>query len=517
MQDGWGYGPNIFYNPISTYIPCIIALFTETFINSIKIFFCLNIFLAAEFMYMFTKNITKKNSIGIMTAVIYILNPYYLGNIFIRGAIGEIAALTFLPLLFLGLYDLIERQGKKHYFIIIGAVGIALSHNITLVYSAIFSIIYFLINIRKIIKKPKEIIKYCIIDIIFITTLTAFYTIPLMMNKTNADYAIFDHELMWTNNKFASDNTIKIEDLFDNNKDNVVIYKIGLPIIIGITLLLLFQVKIKENDRKILTTFLILGIGAIFIATKYFPWDKVPEFFCVLQFPWRMLGFANFFLSFCAGYGIINFLELKFKDKDDILIGFVVIISFLSMLYVYKYSGLEIQDKEDDHLYEEYYGSVEKLNIDLLNKEYLPVKAYEKSNDYLKERDKDKVSVIKGRAEIKEYNKTNNKIEIKIRNTYAGTILEFPYLYYLGYKAEAITDTGEQIEIETFESKNGFVAIEVPDKDTNIIIVEYKIPKGYKIAYFISAISFITAIIIVIFKIKNSKKINKSVETNKIQ
>ena len=456
-------------------------------------------------MYIFLKNIFNKKSIAILGSMIYILNPYYLGNIFTRGAIGEAAALTFLPLLFLGLYDLTKREGKKQYFIIIGTVGIAPSHNITLFFAAIFSVIYMIFNIPEIIKKPKKIIKYCIIDFLFIITLTAFYTVPLYLNKTNAEYSIFDNTRMWTNNDFAADNAIEITELFKNNPENTVIYKLGIPTIIGIfcLLVLLIKRKIKKEDMKTILTFMFLGLLSIFIATRYFPWKKVPEILCILQFPWRMLGFADLFLSLCASYGIINFLELKFKDQEDVLIGCTAIISFLTMIYAFNYSGIEIQDNSNDIGYEEYFSSEEKLDLNYLNKEYLPVNSQDNLYNYVLVRNKDTVSILKGRAEIKNQSKDDYKTEIEIRNTYEGTEIEFPYLYYLGYEAIAITDEGKEIEIETFESKNGFVSVEVPDKDVTKIIVQYKTPILYKIAYFISAVSLVVGLFLLYKKQKN--------------
>ncbi len=67
---------------------------------------------------------------------------------------------------------------------------------------------------------------------------------------------------------------------------------------------------------------------------------------------------------------------------------------------------------------------------------------------------------------------------------------------------------GEKINIDTFESENGFVAINIEDKDLEKIEVEYKTPKEYKIAYIISIISFIIGIIYIIIQmlIKNNNK-----------
>ncbi len=434
--NGWGYAPNLFYNPLSTYVPCIIFLITDSYVIGIKIFIIIMMFLAGIFMYHFAKNITKKDTVGLLAGVLYVTNPYYLCNIFVRGAIGEISALTFLPLLFLGLYDLFERDGKKQYYIVIGTIGIALSHNITLFFAAIFSVIYMLLNINRIKENPKKIIKYCIIDLIFIVTMTAFYTVPLFLNKANAEYAIFDNALMWTNNDFASQNAIELKDLIINNSEEGLIFKIGIPIIVGIILLLFLEKHIDENIKKIVTIFFGFSLLCIFMATKYFPWEYVPETLCILQFPWRMLGYSAFFLSFCSAIGINLALEIKFKDRIDILITCITTICLLILVYLSTASGIKNINKDEEKNIEEYFVEAKELSYMQINIEYLPKNAYLKLDSYLSNREKNSVIVLSGETNIVKSNKEGLRTEIEIENiNNNNTILEFPYLYYLGYEA----------------------------------------------------------------------------------
>lgn len=507
LCNGWGYAPNLFYNPLTTYIPCVFAIFTNNFILAVKLFLCCNIFITAELVYLFSKKISKNENIGFISAVIYILNPYYLGEFFIRGAAGEIAALTFLPLLFLGLYNLVEEDGKKHIYIIVGTVGIALSHNITLVFAAIFSGLYLLFNIKLVIKKYKQLIKYCSIDLLFIVLLTAFYTVPLYLNKTNTDYAIFNSKYMYTNNEFAEENAIKTNELFENIEERMVICKIGWPIIIGCTLLLIFGVEIDKKKLKTIIIFAILGFIGIFMSTEYFPWGKVPEALCILQFPWRLLGFAYLFLSICAAYGMITFVELIFKSKKIVIFISLLIISILSMVYAFKYSGIKIKDKENDEYFESYYTNYEnEINYEMIVKDYLPVKAFKKMFTYLPYRDSETVSVIKGRTEIFKQKKDGLKMEIELKPVYDETIIEFPYLYYLGYEAKITETGGKEYKSEVIESENGFVAVRIKNKEIEKIVVEYKTPILYKIAYIVSIVSFVCGLGIIIHNRLKMKK-----------
>ena len=66
-------------------------------------------------MYELLKEITKKNKISLLGSIMYMCAPYALVNIYTRMALGEISAYAFFPILFLGIYNLINGNGKKTY------------------------------------------------------------------------------------------------------------------------------------------------------------------------------------------------------------------------------------------------------------------------------------------------------------------------------------------------------------------------------------------------------------------
>ena len=57
-------------------------------------------------MYSFSKKLTKNKLIATLIAILYMLMPYHLTDMYIRNAIGEFLSYIFVPLVFLGLYNL---------------------------------------------------------------------------------------------------------------------------------------------------------------------------------------------------------------------------------------------------------------------------------------------------------------------------------------------------------------------------------------------------------------------------
>ena len=99
--NGFGYSWNIFYSPITAYIPLIFRIIGMNFTNCIKLFMFVTVFLSGYFMYKFVKKVTRKNNVAILAAMLYILLPYRITDMYIRNALAELTSFTFLPLVFL--------------------------------------------------------------------------------------------------------------------------------------------------------------------------------------------------------------------------------------------------------------------------------------------------------------------------------------------------------------------------------------------------------------------------------
>lgn len=143
--NGAGYSMNLFYPPLVTYLPLLIKLFTSSYMEALKIFGALCIIASGITMYQFVYQVTEKRSIALFSAFFYMIAPYKLANVYKRFAIGEFAAMVFIPWVFLGLYNLFKQDKKKHYYIAIGAIRInVISYCNYIIYSNILYNLYFI-------------------------------------------------------------------------------------------------------------------------------------------------------------------------------------------------------------------------------------------------------------------------------------------------------------------------------------------------------------------------------------
>ena len=451
-------------------------------------------------MYNFLYDVSKKREIAILGAVIYAFIPYRLETIFNRFAIGEFTAYIFFPMLFHGLFNLLKGDGKKHYYIAIAAIGLILTHTISTEYSAIFALLYIIFNFKQL--KNKGVIRKIAINVIFILAITTFFTVPLMEHKILGNYVIFNSTSMKSLPSDVQNSTIKISQLFkDIGEVNGVSFKIGIPLIILTLLGIVSYKKLDKNIRSEYITFAVIAMISLAMVTKLFPWIIMPNILTTLQFAWRMLAFFEFALSIICAINLYYFVEMIAKDKENlynVLFAISIALIIVSMVKIdYNYSYEDEKNLTD----EEYEAQIAEItSIWLINRDYLPqkvdIKALGKS--YLDYRE-NKVYVLDGNATIINEKKEDLQLEFDIENYKANTILELPYIYYLGY-----TVTAEQNEkIQMFESDNGMLAIKLDENiESAHITVKYTGTTIEKVSYLISAISIITFIGYVIYSKK---------------
>ncbi len=512
FMNGFGYALNLFYGPLTTYIPIVIYNIFGTAGLSFKVFSILTVIVSFIAMYKCTYSITKRRSISTISALLYISMPYKLSNIYSRNAIGEFTALIFVPIVFEGLYNILNGDKKKSYLLSIGIIGLVLSHTISTIYMALFCLIYLLLNIDKL--KNIKVWKIFGINIVISFLVCAFYAIPLLEHMLSADYTIFSPQKMGSTPEAVQNTGLSLGDLFANEAgDQEIRFSLGFVTIILSILTFFCYKKIKKDYKDTYISFIILSIITLVMSTKLFPWLLMPNFLTVIQFAWRNLGFFAFFASFVLGVNAIVFAKDILKKevfKDTFIFAVIIsifVFSFLGVLRDWKFDDLSGESLLDKRIKEN-----EKVPVFQVNREYMPLKA-NNDLDYVQNRE-NKTYVISGKAEIIEENKEKLSDDIFIENVESKAVLELPYLYYLGYDAEIKYDDSNFEKLELTESDKGFLEVEIKQCQKAQIKVRYNGTILEKISYIISAFGLIILIIYIIKERRNNGQNKKEKQTN---
>ena len=499
----WGYSMMTFYPQLVTYIPYVLGLISGAFSTGLKIFASLTVIFSGIFMYNLVNEVTKKKGVAFLSAILYMIFPYRFECLFNRFAIGEFTAFVFIPIVFQGLYNLLQGDKKRHYYIAIGATGLLLTHTISTVYTALFCLIFVLFNIKAFFNK--EVIKKCLINIAFILLMSAMFIIPMLEFKFTAEYAILEPDVMKTNAENVYTKTIKPSQfLKDIGEDNGVSFVVGIPFITMILLGILAFRKIDKEHKDFYISFLLLGVISIIMCTYLFPWRFMPDILCTLQYPWRLLGFAFFFFApVCAMnvYYLLNSINKKWLKAIAWLLAIAIIAGFTVM----ELNQYPTNDTSLDAKYEGKNKENPQIDYFAINRDNMPKKALYNQFGYLETR-KDNTEVISGNVNIVSENKEALHLEIEIENAKKDTKLELPYLFYPGYTI-TLEYNGKATKIDYYESEYGFVAINLPeDIETGKITADYTATVLEKTAYAISAISIVGFIVYVICFRKKWKK-----------
>ena len=494
--NNFGYAINVFYPPIVTYLPVLIKFIFENISNSLKIYTYLTIILSGFTMYEFLKEISNKKEIALFSAIIYIFIPYRLETIYTRFAIGEFSAYIFIPLVFLGLHNLLYGDKNKHYYISIGAIGLILTHTLSTEYTAIFSLIYILLNFNKL--KNKEVLKKIAINVIFIITITSFFWIPLLEYRLHSNYSIFSSDAMGYTGADVSQNTISLMQLIKDIDSTKVSFSLGIGFLVFILLGIVTYRKMENKDKSNYLSFLLIAIISLFMATKYFPWRVMPNCISTMQFAWRMLMFFEFACATLCGYNLYTLINILNKNNSKnieklfaVLTSILIVITMSKVNYNYRYEEFK---KTNDNDYEKWIQSQERISPYKINREYLPRKRDKDINKYIATRDYN-IHIIYGKATILEQNKDKLNLKAKLTEVEKETKLELPFINYPGYKIELENDKYKKV-LKYEESEYGFIQITIPEDMENANIkVQYTGTPLEKISYIISIIGVIGFII----------------------
>ena len=488
LANDFGYGTRLFYAPLSynivMLIYSVINFFDFGIVLAVKLSYLLTMFLSGLFMYLFVTKTFKNKWAGLLSAIFYMSFPYHILDIFFRDAISESFFFMCIPLIFLGIEYLFEKQNKKFYLCFISGYVLAIcSHLVLSVYLTGLIVIYLIFNYKKILNKAS--ILRLIISSIMILLLTSPFIIPLVENMLNGNYMVFEYGFMASKDTIMNF-TLDLGDIFylPTEGDKAFYTFSYIAVITFVTVLFCGYKKVENKNTYI--NFIILLFICLFMLTRFFSWDKLPSFLISIQFPYRIEVFVCFFMSVLAA--LIVFLVKKNNQK--IIVTILASISVIFAIYLvnlHDYNNLDLNKVQTS-------GIGETWGL-----EYLPKNAYY-NRDYMLSRNS-KVKVIDGKAKI---DNIINKTPVLIFDIETeGTKIELPRLYYLGYDIKL---NNKQLSYK--ENKNGFIELYV--KESGTITVKYTGTTGYKVALAL----FVGSVIIIIgyFVFTNKKRIKYSVK-----
>lgn len=485
--NNFGYSWNIFYSPLTAYAPLIFRIFSFSYTNCLKIFIFIVNLLSGFAMYKFMFKVTKNKNISTFAAILYVIAPYRLTDIYLRTAIAELTSFVFVPIIFNGLYTIINKE-EKSYLLSWGILGLILTHTIITLYTAILCLIYLLIFIKKL--KNKKVIINLLINLLFGLITSSFYWVGLLQHYFATSYEVFVPGRM-EREEVLKYYKIDFYQLFFTRKEQIMIYAIGLVSVIGLVLTPVAYKKISKDYKKLYTTFLIFGLILTFMTLTIFPFEKLPKILTMIQFTFRLFEFTSFFFAFVVAINYETIIK-DFKLKDILILSAIAMLLLIPYLNKLDYDLRYSEDKLINGV--RVTKNTGRVHAGMASMEYLPSKAFNNLN-YLINREDSIIVLDNENVKINEYTKNKTNIECTVSNIDKKTSIELPYIYYLGYR---IYVNGK--EISYTESEKGFIQVSIEtsmcENETAKIRVRYLGTNEMIIALMFSIIAIIILIII---------------------
>lgn len=516
---GMGIGINLFYGPMLTYLLPILRLilfnWNYAYITLIFIF----ILLAGLFLYKLVLEISKNKTLSCVASILYMTAPYFLSDIYIRGAWGEIPTFTFMPMLFLGLQRVLNNKKWGTTFLWVSATGIILNHMLSIVIVFPFALAYLLSNFRIIHKRQ---IKNIIIAIVITLGLTSFFWLPFLELKFTGLYNIFNTPYLGGipangadevyNNGLAITQYIFTDPLLGSN--GVTQYNLSFPTIIGIAAFFTIRKRIQQSQRRTLARFSVIGIVALLLSLRSILWLHIPESLLNIQFPWRFCIITTMCFSILGAYGIYYALvnlatiskckSVEAKSSLNKIIIYIVVafaifttMPILSTVY-YSYPHTRFEYISHTNQADNYFNKA-------ATREYMPVVPCadpENDNtcswDILSDKDLRRPQIISGEANLESFQKHGTKATLNADILSDNTIIQLPYIYYPGYSITAKnTATNESTKLETRHSPSyGLITVLISSKGHYEITIRYSLTTPSLIGAFITILTVLSLVAI---------------------
>lgn len=508
--DGFGYAYNIFYGPLTSYIAALFRLLHFSWPVAINLTYIFLLIVSGLVMCYAAYKISQNKVIAALSGVLYLFAPYHLVDLFQRVAIGEFAALTFAPLMFLGLYRLVNAEQHAVRCIVISVTAMLLSHNLSLVIFAIAAVIFGLFYAKNLLNV--SVLCSSILAVLIILGLSAFYLVPLAEAKFVGDYGIFDSDYaegyFEANSRSLNAKRLSMADLvwgeYDIDSSVASNASIGL---IALFTIIAFPFVCKKvgnrSERKFIIVLYAISVIMLLLTTAFINWNLMPSFILKMQFPWRFLSVFCVTICFVEGYVIYTLcsdVDLKKQGLFVIIIGLIA-ASNVSKLFDGMPSGARL--------------SSGKMPVDDIARgsagwqaEYLPIQLLcndsecgrKVSSQFLSTRNKE-IEILSGSASISGVQCDGLRVSFHI-DTQDGASVELPLVFYPGYKAVA---NGVLLDVG-YSERAGLVEVEIPSKFSGTVDVYYGLSAGTAVGVGVSLLTVASVGVALFMWSRNKRK-----------
>ena len=436
------------------YIPAILRLFKVSVPMSYNIYMILVNIATAVAALVCGERFFSSLRWGIVASVLYLINPFRLYVMMDLGAgAGMGTALIFLPFLIVGLHETMDRGGIRWKYIAVALWGMASSHVLGFVLSAITIVLYLLFHLKQLKNKTvffalvKAALLFAVMTVGVLAPFIGYYFTD--WNRSALQWTDFYH--------YGAD--------WDRELINL------------ISIAILFIALIGMRGMKHLSRFgrgiFVVGIVSNILALNIFPWilfkpiPFIDSFLSMVQYPFRFHFLTVVSTAFIAAQAICSNMDSRTKRRRKVLWSITVLLGIGIVINFYDYYTSE-------KLF--YSASVGEINT--VMEDYLPEGTQTEwyQTDTGEFSDYDAVQAYS-------YSKHFTNIDCTYTASSDGQYMEFPLFWYPGYTA--FDQNGRPLLVEKGEKNRVRVYLTRSD-DPQELHLYFHVSRIYKLLFVFS-------------------------------
>lgn len=502
-NNGYGYITASVYPGLFLYFPALLRLCGVSLPTAYNLFlFAVNL-ATAFIMYGCTKEMTKSGFAGLFAAVVYTLSTWRMENMLFRAAIGETLAMTFFPVVVLGLYCICKGDSSKWWILTLGCSAVFHSHVISCIFVAILGIVM-LVAFAKDLRKEKRYLAL-IKAVVLTVLLNLWYLLPFIDYYFGVDLVIRHTP----ENREYFDNSIFPAEMFNFFNDQFG-YSQLLPLGIkgsmslslgtGVTFCFVIAVlyfvfrrenKIKDEDfHKVL---FLLAAFILFMSSTLFPSELFQKFRLfnafagIVRMPWRFLSLASPIICIVSAAAAERYVK-GYRQKG-VLIG----VSCLICAITFSVFGTEYTTSFDP-LVKKGLSAPKGYSAGWDNEYFI----FGTNKDLL---EPERYTASGSSVAIISYEKQGTNITVELEGVSNGDSIEVPLLYYPGYSA--INSAGENLEI--VQGENNVLRVNLTE-GTKSVKIHYAGLISSKIGCVLSLLTIVSIALFCIYHRKDKQK-----------
>lgn len=411
LNNGFGYPVANFLYPLFMYIGSPIHFLGASFQETIKILMGASLMLSGLFTFFWLRKFFGQAA-SLVGALVYSLFPYHLWDLYKRGSVGELLALSIVP------FILWQIERRNLTFVSLGIGALIVSHNTLAILFLPVLILYMALNTN---------LKFMVLTVLLGLGLSSFFSLPAI------------NDIKYT--AFTNTTVSNFSDYFVNRNFNL----LGL---ISPAIIILTASLIKRDKNLLLFSGVTLFSVFLALDLSLYIWNFISPF---VQFPFRFLSLVMLGLSFIAAFSLN---KLRGKTLNITFVAIILLIFWSAKDFLSPIKSLNYQDT--------YYSTNQDTTT--VKKEYMPKWVKNLPTTYSA-----KVEVTKGNLKIENLKVKPNKVAF---DAIGEGVVKVNTVYFPGWKV-FLNDKEIEIDYEEnglilFNVKNGNNKVEVKFEETNL-------------------------------------------------